>query len=83
VINADGASVVMASKYLGKPLPERVAGIDLMQDLVGLSEKKGYSIYLLGAKQEIVEKTAKVLMTRYPSLKIVGVHDGYFNETEW
>ena len=51
VINADGASVVLASKYLKKPLPERVAGIDLMQDLVVLSEQKNYSIYLLGAKQ--------------------------------
>lgn len=59
VINADGASVVLASRYLGKPLPERVAGIDLMQKLVSLSEEKGYSIYLLGAKQEVVEKTKK------------------------
>ena len=33
VINADGASVIMASKFLGKPLPERVAGIDLMNSL--------------------------------------------------
>jgi N-acetylglucosaminyldiphosphoundecaprenol N-acetyl-beta-D-mannosaminyltransferase len=37
VINADGASVVLASKYLGLPLPERVAGIDLMQKLISLS----------------------------------------------
>ena len=37
IINADGASVILASKYLGKPLPERVAGIDLMQDLLKLS----------------------------------------------
>ena len=57
VINADGASVILASKYLNKPLPERVAGVDLMQSLVALAEKKGYSIYLLGAKQEVVEKT--------------------------
>ena len=36
VINADGGSVILASKYLKKPLPERVAGIDLMQSLVAL-----------------------------------------------
>lgn len=46
-----------------------------MQSLVVLSEKKGYSIYLLGAKQEIVEKTAEVLLNKHPKLKIVGVHN--------
>ena len=83
IINADGASVIMASKYLGTPLPERVAGIDLMQSLVALSEKRGYSIYLLGAKNEVVNKTADVLNKKHPKLKIVGIHDGYFREEQW
>lgn len=83
IINADGASVVMASRFLGKPLPERVAGIDLMQDLVALSADKGYTVYFLGAKQEVVEKTARTLQKKYPSLKIVGIHNGYFTEKEW
>lgn len=83
VINADGASVVLASKYLKKELPERVAGIDLMQDLVKLSAEKGYTIYLLGAKQEVVEKTAKVLKSKYCNLKIKGIHNGYFKEEKW
>jgi len=83
IINADGASVIMASKFLKKPLPERVAGIDLMQDLVDLSQDRGYSIYLLGAKQEVVDKTAEVLQSRYPNLKIVGIHNGYFKEADW
>ena len=83
VINADGASVVLASKFLKKPLPERVAGIDLMQNLIALSEKKGYSIYLLGAKQEVVQKTAKVLHKQYPGLNIAGIHNGYFQKNDW
>lgn len=83
IINADGASVILASKYLHKPLPERVAGIDLMIDLVSLSEAKGYSIYLLGAKQAVVEKTAQVLEEKHPKLNIVGIHDGYFKEEDW
>jgi len=83
IINADGASVVLASKKLGKPLPERVAGIDLMQDLVKLSDDKGYSIYLLGAKQEVVEKTRDVLKEKYKNLNIVGIHNGYFKEDYW
>lgn len=83
VINADGASVVIASRFLNKPLPERVAGIDLMQSLIALSEKKGYSIYLLGAKQEVVEKAAEALLGQYPKLNIAGIHDGYFEEADW
>ena len=83
VINADGASVVMASKYLNEPLPERVAGIDLMQDLVKLSSEKGYKVYLLGAKQEVVEKTAENLKNTYNNLNIVGIHNGYFKREDW
>lgn len=83
VINADGASVIMASRFLNKALPERVAGIDLMQDLIALSEKKGYSIYLLGAKQEVLEKTSQILKRTYPELQIIGMHNGYFSETYW
>ena len=83
VINADGASVVLASRYLNKCLPERVAGIDLMQELVALSERQQYGIYLLGAKQEVVEKTAKVLQTKHPKLRILGVHNGYFSREDW
>ena len=83
IINADGASVIKASRYLGKPLPERVAGIDLMQSLVKLSEEKGYSVYLLGAKQEVVEKTAEVLKKQHQRLNLVGFHNGYFKEEDW
>ena len=83
IINADGASVILASKYLDKKLPERVAGIDLMQELVKLSNEKGYSIYLLGAKQEVVEKTADVLKQKYNKLIIKGIHNGYFKEDDW
>lgn len=83
VINADGASVVLASKYLKKALPERVAGIDLMQDLVKLCANKGYSIYLLGAKEEVVNKTRDVLLEKYPTLIVKGVRNGYFKDDEW
>ena len=44
IINADGASVVLAARYLGYAVPERVAGIDLMQELLHLAKEKGYSV---------------------------------------
>lgn len=83
VINADGASVIWASRFLKKPLPERVAGIDLMESLIRLSAQKGYSIYLLGARQEVVEKTAEVLKKRHPRLILAGIHNGYVKENDW
>lgn len=83
VINADGASVILACKFLNKPLPERVAGIDLMMRLVERSEEKGYSIYLLGAREDIVKKTVEILKNKFSKLNIVGFRDGYFNESEW
>lgn len=83
IVNADGCSIVLASKFLNKPLPERIAGIDLMNNLIELCEKKDYSIYLLGAKQETVEKTANILYKQHPKLNISGIHDGYFNKSKW
>ncbi len=51
LINADGASIVWAAKKLGIPLKERVAGIDLFENLVKVAAEKGYKIYLFGAKE--------------------------------
>ena len=56
LINADGQAVVWASKILNQPLKERVAGIDLMQNLVELAHKKDYKIYFFGAKEDIVKE---------------------------
>ena len=59
LVNADGMSVVWAARALGIGVPERVTGVDLMQNLVDLSSIKGYSIYLLGATQETLAATSK------------------------
>lgn len=83
IINADGASVVLASKFLKTPLPERVAGIDLMDHLVKLASNENYSVFLLGAKQQVVKATALKLVSKYPNLNIVGIHDGYFSTENW
>lgn len=83
IINADGISVVWASKKLGKPLKERVAGIDLMQELLKLAEKKKYKVYLLGAKEEVVKQTCHVVQNRYPGINVVGYRNGYFKQSDW
>lgn len=83
IINADGASVIWASKVLKKPLKERVAGIDLMQELLVHAQKKGYGVYFLGAKENVVKKMVMVFRKRYPNLKICGYRNGYFKKEDW
>ncbi|WP_349398695.1 WecB/TagA/CpsF family glycosyltransferase, partial [Clostridium perfringens] len=56
LINADGQSIVWASKFLGNKLPERVAGIDIFINLIKLAAEKGYKPYFFGAKDEVVKK---------------------------
>lgn len=82
IINADGASVVLAGRFLGIDIPERVAGIDLMQDLLKLCEQKSYSVYFLGAKPEVLNKMLDVFEKDYPNLLVAGVRDGYFSDDE-
>ena len=77
VVNADGASMVMAAKKLGVELPGRVAGIDLMWELCALAEREGHRVYLLGAKAEVVKRTAEVLAERYPGMAIAGARGAF------
>ncbi len=82
VINADGMAVVWASKVLGKPLKERVAGIDLMENLIELAHKKNYKVYFLGAKEEIVSKVVNHYSEKYSKDLIAGYRNGYFSKEE-
>ena len=82
IINADGQGIVWASRLLNKPLPERVAGIDLMEKLVELAAKKKYRIFFLGAKEEIVSKVVKIYSDKFGDEIIAGYRNGYFKEEE-
>ena len=83
IVNADGASMLIAAEKLGVDIPERVAGIDLMYRLCELCEQRGFSVYLLGAKKEVTVQTRDALLELYPRLNICGIHDGYFSEDEY
>ncbi|SDE47754.1 WecB/TagA/CpsF family glycosyltransferase [Ulvibacter litoralis] len=82
IVNVDGQAVVWASNFLGVPLKERVAGPDLMTNLVELAHKKNYKIYLLGAKEEVVLKLVDIYKKKYRSSIIAGYRNGYFNEED-
>ncbi|MEP2936582.1 MAG: WecB/TagA/CpsF family glycosyltransferase [Gilvibacter sp.] len=82
LINADGQAVIWASRFLNKPLQERVAGIDLMHNLVDLANEKKYSIYLLGAKEAVVKAVATSYQKQYGERIIAGYRDGYFTKEQ-
>lgn len=82
MIIPDGIGVVHGAKILGKPLPERVAGFDLVCCLFGEMAKSGKSVYLLGAKPGVADKAAEKLREKYRGLVIAGTHDGYFKDDE-
>ena len=82
MISPDGQSIVWASRFLKKPLPERVTGIDLMQKLLKLASEKGYKVFLLGAKEEVICELKEKLKRELPNLNLVGCRNGYFSPAE-
>jgi N-acetylglucosaminyldiphosphoundecaprenol N-acetyl-beta-D-mannosaminyltransferase len=82
LVSADGQAVVWASRLLGDPLPERVAGIDLMHELFALAERRGFRVFILGAKADVLEQARDKLRAQYPQLLLVGARDGYFSESQ-
>src|SRR5690606_7531183 len=82
LINADGQAVVWAAKFLGQPLPERVAGIDLMENLVKLAYEKKYSIFFFGAKEDIVKSVVDKYSKSFSPSIIAGYRNGYYTSEE-
>lgn len=79
---ADGIGVVYGAKIVRNPLPERVAGFDLLKRIFPDMAKRGLSLYLLGAKPHVAEEAGRKIAEEYPGIRIAGVHDGYFEEDE-
>ncbi|WP_423335703.1 WecB/TagA/CpsF family glycosyltransferase [Neobacillus sp. 19] len=76
---ADGIGIIIGSKIIGQPLPERVPGFELMQELLKKGNEAHWSAYFLGAKKEVVEKAVEMVRRQHPNLVIAGYHDGFFD----
>ena len=76
----DGAGVVLASKLLRTPVKQKVAGVDFAAGLLGILERNGESLYLLGGKPGIGELAAQKMLEAHPQLRIAGIADGYFQD---
>jgi N-acetylglucosaminyldiphosphoundecaprenol N-acetyl-beta-D-mannosaminyltransferase len=82
LVNADGMPVVWASRLLGKPLKERVAGVDLFEALMRRAGEKGWRVFLLGARDEVVQAVRATYERKYPGLVVAGCRDGYFSDAQ-
>ena len=82
IINADGKAIVWAANLLGLKLPERVSGIDLMEQLVMRSFEKGYKCFFFGATEEVVTKLVNIYKMQYSEDMIAGYRNGYFKKED-
>jgi N-acetylglucosaminyldiphosphoundecaprenol N-acetyl-beta-D-mannosaminyltransferase len=71
-IIADGAPLVWAARWIGQPLPERVAGSDLIFELSAEAARKQSRLFLLGGAKGIADEAARRLCARFPGLQVVG-----------
>lgn len=82
LINIDGMGIVWGARFLGYKVPERVAGIDLFHNLLSMSAKCNFPVFLLGASDEVIKTTADKIKALYPGLRVAGYHHGYFWDNE-
>lgn len=78
-IVADGIGIVLASKWLKQPIPERIPGFELMCDLIQYAELNELNCYFLGGSILVNETFVEKIKQIYPNLKISGHHHGFFD----
>lgn len=78
----DGAGVLWAGETLGTPFPERVTGADLSVELLKIASKEGWPVYFLGGAPGVAKKAADRFQKSHGEIRLVGCHDGYFDEEE-
>ena len=78
LINVDGAGVVWGARMFGVDVPERVAGVDIMEAMFRICAENGFRPYLLGAERTVLDKVIARLKRQYPHLTVAGSRDGYF-----
>ena len=76
IITPDGIGVVKGANQLGYQIKERVTGVD------SVLNKEGKSLYLFGAKPEVLNTLVKKIKLEYPNIKISGATDGYVSDKD-
>lgn len=82
IVVPDGIGVVKAANILGYPIKERVTGVEIVQGLLEILNKEGKSLYLLGAKAEVLEQFVSKIREQYINIKLVGYQNGYIQDKD-
>ncbi|MGB3990768.1 MAG: WecB/TagA/CpsF family glycosyltransferase [Acetivibrionales bacterium] len=82
MLTADGAGVVLASGMLGNRLPEKVSGVDLVQEIFRTFASRGLRCFLFGARPGVAEEAAVNIIKDNPGLVVAGCRNGYFSDEE-
>ncbi len=82
LVTADGAGVVLASRILGSPAPQRVTGFDLMAECLKEAARSSLPVYFLGSHPQVLQQAIANARGHFPGLNVVGSHHGYFREED-
>lgn len=82
IVGIDGMGILYALRLMGHRVDERVAGVDLFEDLMAVCADKDFRPYLLGATQQVLDATVAELKRRHPALQFAGTQHGYFKPDE-
>jgi N-acetylglucosaminyldiphosphoundecaprenol N-acetyl-beta-D-mannosaminyltransferase len=82
IASADGVSIVWASRLLGDPLPGRVNGTDLMEELMWEGHRRRLRAFILGSRPAVLQRALERIEYYFPELVVAGAHHGYFSEDE-
>lgn len=82
LVTVDGMAFVQLGRLLGRPFKEMTGGPFLWYEVLKRAARKGYGLFLLGARAEILERAVQSLPLEFPGLRIVGYHNGYFTSTQ-
>lgn len=81
LVFCDGFGVKLGGRLVGQPIPARFTPPDWIDALSHVCTQNNFSMFILGAKPGVADKAAKRLQERFPMLRIVGVHHGYFDKS--
>ncbi len=81
-IVADGIGVIKGAKMFGIDIPERITGVELSEHLIEYCNENEKSMYLFGAKPEVISKMKEKIIQKYSNVKLLGVQDGYVEDKQ-
>jgi len=82
LVVADGIGIVWAARRYGRPVPERVPGVDLMMALLERAAQRGWRPFFLGTRPQVVARAVQRAEQLFPGLAIAGYHHGYFHDKD-